>query len=294
MSSRRFPYLLILLPLAFAALLLMARPRRHAIANPGSMPAAAAAESTPAASGDQKSKSPAKDVTKEAPKGAVVPFAAGESLEYGVSWAAFSTAATIHLLVLERRNLYGWDAWHFRATGSTENPVRRIFEIDDEFDSYTDATTLSSHQYEMYLNEMGKTEKNVMELTPQGTVARGSVASVIVPPLTRDPVALLECMRAWDWEKSAEMRVPVFDGHNVYDVHANRDAADEQVSVAAGNFHASKIGIHIFNGGAEMQQTRFTLWLARNTAHTPVAMEASLPFGTFRLELAQVTSAAGK
>jgi hypothetical protein len=146
----------------------------------------------------------------------------------------------------------------------------------------------------MYLNEMGKTEKNVMELTPQGTVSRGSVASVIVPPLTRDPVALLECMRAWDWEKSAEMRVPVFDGHNVYDVHADRDAADEQVSVAACNFHASKIAVHIFNGGTEMQQTRFTLWLARNATRTPVAMEAALPFGTFRLELAQVTPGAGK
>jgi len=38
-----------------------------------------------------------------------------------------------------------------------------------------------------------------------------------------------------------------------------------------------------------MQQTRFTLWIARNAARTPAAMEAELPFGTFRLELAQIT-----
>ena len=50
---------------------------------------------------------------------------------------------------------------------------------------------LASHQYEMYFNEMGKTEKSMMELTPQGTVARGGIASVIVPPGTRDPIALL-------------------------------------------------------------------------------------------------------
>ena len=42
--------------------------------------------------------------------------------------------------------------------------------------------TLASHQYEMYLNEMGKADKSMMELTPQGTVPRGGIASVIVPP----------------------------------------------------------------------------------------------------------------
>jgi hypothetical protein len=293
MSSRRFPYLVILIPLAFAALLLLARPRRHAIAKPvGSVPAgkpSAAAEPLPPGN-DQKSKKASKEPGKEAPKSAPVPFSAGEILDYDVSWAAFSTAATIRLSVIERRNLYGWDSWHLRATGNTENPVRRIFEIDDEFDSYTDAATLSSHQYEMYLNEMGKTEKNVMELTPQGTVARGGIASVIVPPGTRDPIALLESLRAWDWDHSPEMRSPVFDGHNLYDIHANRDAADEQIVVAAGKYHATKIAIHIYSGATEMQQTRFTLWLAHNAARTPAAMEAELPFGTFRLELAQITA----
>lgn len=294
MSSRRFPYLVILIPLAFAALLLLARPRRHAIAKPASNSTIAAQPdaqpTTPSTESDQKQKKATKEAAPAAPKAAPVPFAAGEILDYNVSWAAFSTAATIRLSVVERRNLYGWDSWHLRATGSTENPVRRIFEIDDEFDSYADAVNLASHQYEMYLNEMGKTEKNMMELTPQGTVPRGGIASVIVPPNTRDPIALLISLRAWDWDHNPEMRTPVFDGHNLYDVRANREANDEQVAVAAGNFRATKIAIHIYKSGTEMQQIEFTLWLAHNAARTPAAMEAQLPFGTFRLELTQITS----
>ena len=251
-------------------------------------------DGAPVSDADQKQKKTSKDATaaKEAAKTAVVPFSPGEILDYNVSWAAFPSAATLHLSVIERRNLYGWDSWHMKATGSTENPVRRIFEIDDEFDSYMDAATLASHQYEMYLNEMGKSEKSMMELTPQGSVPRGGIASVIVPPGTRDPIALLQSMRAWDWDRTAEMRVPVFDGHNLYDVHANRDAADEEVAVPAGNFRAAKIAVHIYKGATEMQQIRFTLWVARNGARVPVAMEAELPFGTFRLELTQI--AAGK
>ena len=297
MNSRRFPYLVILIPLAFAGLLLLARPRRHANAKPGADSAVATSTTAtaprpaapPSTEADQKPKKTSKDAPIEVPKVAAVSFSAGEILDYSVSWAAFSSAATIRLSVVERRNLYRWDSWHLRATGSTENPVRRIFEIDDEFDSYMDAATLASHQYEMYLNEMGKTEKLVMELTPQGSVARGGVASVIVPPGTRDPVALLESLRAWDWEHSPELRTPVFDGHNLYDVRANREAIDEQVVVAAGNFRATKIGIHIYSGATEMQQTRFTLWVAHDRARTPTSMEAELPFGTFRLELTQIT-----
>ncbi len=297
MSSRRFPYLIILIPIAFAAMLLVARPHSHSSAKLAGNSAAAATPATrpapepPSTETDQKQKKPSKDSTpaKDAPKDAPVPFAAGEILDYNVSWAAFPSAATLHLSAIERHNLYGWDTWHLRATGSTENPVRRIFEIDDELDSYTDAVTLASHQYETYLNEMGKTEKSTMELTPQGTVPRGGIASVIVPPGTRDPVALLQSMRAWDWDRSPEMRTPVFDGHNLYDVHSNREAADEQVVVAAGDFRTTKIAVHIYKGGTEMQQIRFTLWLAKNAARTPAAMEAELPFGTFRMELTQIT-----
>jgi hypothetical protein len=287
----------VLIPIAFAAMLLLARPHSHSSAKLTPKAAVAASspaqptEAPPGTETDQKTQKPSKGATpaKEAPKAAAVPFAAGEIMDYNVSWAAFPSAATLHLSVIERHNLYGWDTWHLRATGSTENPVRRIFEIDDEFDSYTDAVTLASHQYETYLNELGKSEKSTMELTPQGTVPRGGIASVIVPPSTRDPVALLQSMRAWDWDRSPEMRTPVFDGHNLYDVRASREAADEQVVVAAGDFRTTKIAVHIYKGGTEMQQIRFTLWLAKNAARTPAAMEAELPFGTFRMELTQIT-----
>jgi Protein of unknown function (DUF3108) len=294
MSSRRFPYLIVLIPIAFAAMLLLARPHSHTNAKSSANSAVAPASPSqpsgapPSTEADQKQKKPATPA-KEAPKAAPVPFAAGEILDYNVSWAAFTSAATLHLSVIERHNLYGWDTWHLRATGSTENPVRRIFEIDDEFDSYTDAVTLASHQYEMYLNEMGKADKSMMELTPQGTVPRGGIASVIVPAGTRDPIGLLQSMRAWDWDRTAEMRTPVFDGHNLYDVRADREATDEQVAVPAGNFRATKIAVHIYKGATEMQQIRFTLWFAHNAQRTPAAMEAELPFGTFRLELTQIT-----
>jgi hypothetical protein len=239
--------------------------------------------------GSQKQKAPP---AKDSPKAAVVPFHAGEQLEYRLSWATFLTAATIRLTVIERRTLYGWDAWHFRATGSSESPLRTLFTIDDEFDSYTDAATFVSHKFETYLDELGRKEKNVMELTPQGTVPRGTVASVIVPPATRDPLDFIESVRAFDWERYPELRVPVFDGKNLYDIHATREALDEKISVPALTCEATRIGIHVFAAGKELDHTKIAIWLQRDGTRMPVAIEADLPLGTFRMELSLTAASA--
>lgn len=284
MKPGRVLILVALIPIGFAVLLLLARPKPHVSAKVSAAvpaaPVASVGTPTPAAAGSPK---PASE--KSTPKGPVFPFQPGEVLSYRVSWTTFASAATIQISAIERRNLYGWDAWHFRAVANTVQPVRSIFTIDDQFDAYADAATFSSHQYEMDLDEMGKQQKNMMELTPQGQVPRSPLASVIVAPGTRDPITLLQSMRAFDWDRNGEMRVPVFDGHHLYEIHAAREAASEKVSVPAGTYTATRIGVGIFSNGKEVQETRFEVWLAHDAAKTPVVAQAEIPFGTFRVEL---------
>src|ERR1700687_3984567 len=96
--------------------------------------------------------SKSKSVSKKPAPDAPVPFRAGETLHYQVAWATFTSAASVQLSVPERRDLFGWGTWHFRASAHTLSTVRSLFPIDDQFDSYTDTATLESRQYEMYLN----------------------------------------------------------------------------------------------------------------------------------------------
>jgi Protein of unknown function (DUF3108) len=237
----------------------------------------------------QKSTTP-----KASSKAAVVPFRVGEILEYQLSWTSFVTAATVRLNVVERRNLYGWDAWHFRAVGSTEPPLRTLFVIDDQFDSYVDAVTFAGHQYEAYLDELGRKDKNIMELTPQGSVPRGNVASVIVPPATRDPLGFLESLRAYDWEHYSELRVPVFDGKNLYDIQAIREAVDDKISIPALKSDCVRIGVHVFESGKELEHIKIAIWLQSTGARMPLVIQADLPLGTFRMELSSFGEAASE
>lgn len=199
----------------------------------------------------------------------LVPFRIGETLNYQVQWSAFSSAAAVQLTVPERRELFGWRTWHFRASAHTLNPLRSFVTVDDQFDSYTDATTLESRQYEMYLDEMGQKETQVLRLVPVGQPRRGSMAGVAVLPGTLDPLGALYALRGVDWQRQREFRAPLYDGHDVYQMIASLQVPSETVAVASGNFSATRISIDLFEPGKKTTpQSTFSLARARRHSHT--------------------------
>ncbi|MGH9714413.1 MAG: DUF3108 domain-containing protein [Candidatus Acidiferrales bacterium] len=231
--------------------------------------------------------------SKPAPKNAVVdvvmPFHVGETLKYQVAWAAFTSAASVQLNVEERRDLFGWGTWHFRATAHTVSPVRNLFSLDDQFDSYTDAASLESRQYEMYLNELGKKQDRVFHPLPMGQAPRGDVPHVVVQPGTRDPLGALYALRSVDWQKTPEFRAPVYDGRDVYEMRSRLEAASEEIVVTAGKYSASRISIRLFQHDKEVSGLNFSAWLAHDLSRTPVLLQADLPFGNLRVELISAT-----
>jgi hypothetical protein len=100
---------------------------------------------------------------------------------------------------------------------------------------------------------------------------------------------MLQYLRGVDWSKTPEVRSPVYDGHKLYDVRARQVGESEAVSVAAGNFRASKIAIHVFENGVEMKDAQFSLYLAKNAERTPVLIEAVIPVATARVELVKAS-----
>jgi len=249
---------------------------------------ATAQSQRPAASGATKAKSAPRTTTATKKPAAVtaVPFNAGERLSFRVIWSKFSVnAATIQLAVIERRDFFGRLAWHFRALAQTIDTMHIIYPLDDQIDSYTDADQLSSLQYEMYLHEQGKQQTNSWRLISDGSPAPANVTAARVSPGTRDPIGLLYVLRAAVWKSAPQLRAPVFDGKNLYDVVAHLESPSEQAVVPAGQFTASKIAVRVYDHGQELSTTHFTVWLAQDATRTPVLVETELPIGTARLEM---------
>ena len=215
-----------------------------------------------------------------------LPLRAGEVLEYSASVSKLDNVATLKVQVVGRGNFLGRTTWHIRAFAHTQNSLRMVFELDDQFDSYSDAATLASLQYEMHLSERGQKVDSVQRMTTTGQEpASPDAAQARVLPGTRDPLGFMQFLRNIDWTKTPEVRCPVYDGHKLYDVRAKRAPGSEKVNVPAGDYTASKIGIRVFDNGAEMKDASFALYVSNNTERTPVLLEAVMPFATARVEL---------
>ncbi|MGC1485302.1 MAG: DUF3108 domain-containing protein [Candidatus Acidiferrum sp.] len=215
-----------------------------------------------------------------------LPLRGGEVLEYTANVANLTNVANLKLMVGAHKDYFGKNAWHLQAFAHTENPLRMVFELDDQFDSYSDAATMTSIQYEMHLNERGQKVNSVERMTTTGKEpAPPNVTEARVLPDTRDPLGMLQYLRNVDWTKTAEVRCPVYDGHKLYDVRAKLASAGEAVTVPAGSYKASKIEIRVFENAEEMKDAHFTMYIANNVARTPVLLEAIMPFATARVEL---------
>lgn len=220
------------------------------------------------------------------PADAGIPLRGGEVLEYSANVANLNNVANLKVQVVERRDFFGKNAWHLQAFAHTENPLRMVFTLDDQFDSYSDASTMNSLQYEMRLDERGKKINSIQRMTTTGKEpAPKDATETQVLPGTRDPLGMLEFLRSVDWSKTSEVKCPVYDGHELYDVRARVASPGEAVSVPAGTYKTSKIELNVFDNGQEMKDAQFTIYIANNVARTPVLLEAILPFATARVEL---------
>jgi hypothetical protein len=230
-------------------------------------------------------------VVKKPAVAEVVPvLRSGETLEYAANISKLnSTVANLKIVVGEEKTLAGKSTWHLQAFAHTENPYRMVFELDDQFDSYSEKGPLTSLQYEMHLSERGQKVDSVQRMLPSNKeAAPAGLTAARVLPGTRDPLGMLHYLRNVDWEKTPEVRSPVYDGRKLYDVRARQINRSEIVTVPAGKYYASKIELRVLDNGAEMKDAHFLLYLANDDVKTPVLVEAVLPIATARVELTKV------
>jgi Protein of unknown function (DUF3108) len=217
-----------------------------------------------------------------------MPFRIGETLNYDVAWSAFASAAKIQLCVTEHREIFGSRTWHFRASAHTVSPLRSFLTVDDQIDSYTDTATFESRQYEMYLDEMGRKDNQILRFSVAGRPQKTNVPVVVVSPGTLDPLGALYILRQVDWERTPEFRAPVFDGDDLVEMRAHLEAAKELVAVNAGNFSVTRILVREYQRGVEVKGESLSICFANDAARTPILLEAEIPFGSVRIELSSV------
>ena len=182
-----------------------------------------------------------------------LPLRPGEILDFTADVAKVSNVATLRLQTVEKRNFQGKNAWHLQAFAHTQNPLRMVFQLDDQFNSYSDAASMASLQYELHLNERGQKVDSVQRMTTTGhEPASGNASQTIVVPGTRDPLGMMQYLRSVDWSKTPTLTARSMTATNSTEVRGPDVVATSQnVPIPAGDAQPAKIDIHVFADGAE-------------------------------------------
>jgi hypothetical protein len=233
---------------------------------------------------------PAKPPAVTAPATPSAPFHTGESLAYSGMWLSLKDVIAAQLTATDDRAFVGHSAWHFQAQLQTKNPLRYVLQVDDHFDSYSAHSDLAGEQFEMHLNEGSKSENHILRMTPGQTPHPAGITQLQLVHGTKDALGFLYFLRTVNWQQTTEVRSPVFDGRKVYDVRASVVIPRSDLTIAAGKFTATGLNVRAYLNGKELADTKITLWIAQDAAHTPVLVELTLPFGSGRVELTQASA----
>jgi Protein of unknown function (DUF3108) len=215
---------------------------------------------------------------------AKVPFAVGEKMEYDVKFGALRVGSA-HMEVVALDNLRGRPAWH---TAFWVRGGNFLYRVNDVYESWMDAETLSSLRFVQQLQEGGKDTERRFEIYPERAVfVQTSKKPEKEEPSVSNPLddgSFLYFLRT----------IPLVVGQT-YDFNRYfrpdrnpvriRVLRKETVSVPAGKFNAIVVQPMIKTKGIFSENGHAEVWLSDDDRHIMLQLKSKLSFGSLNLYL---------
>lgn len=221
---------------------------------------------------------------------AALPFAAGETLAYDVTWNNNATAATMVLSVGKPGSYFGEQGLPLSADIETIGLVRLMFAMNIDYKSYSDPKTMLPFRADQDSTINGKTTRSTMLFDRSKNVVVAGGAPTPVGAETGDPLSLFYRLRAMPLKVGDSVTLDGFDGKRRIQLKATVEAR-EQIRTASGQQSALRVAFLPIKDGATTDQDRIRIWYTDDTARVPVLVTAEPEFGAIRMELRSATTA---
>jgi uncharacterized protein DUF3108 len=253
---------------------LLSRVAVLAAATTGSSLAQTPANPTPAA----------QTVATSAVKRAPVPFGPGERMEYEVRFGSIRVG-NAHMEVVGLDNVRGRAAWH---TAFWVRGGNFLYRVNDVYESWIDAETLSSLRFVQELEEGGKETERRFEIYPERSVfvqtskLPAKEEKSVTQPL--DDGSFLYFIRTIPLEVGQ-----TYDFNRYFRPDRNpvriRVLRKERVKVPAGTFSAIVIQPVIKTKGIFSENGHAEIWLSDDDRRIMLQLKSKLSFGSLNLYL---------
>jgi hypothetical protein len=225
-----------------------------------------------------------------APRELVVPFKAGETLTYDVSWSQFLTAGTAVARVLEKKASNGSTAYALVADGRPVPLVARFYSVYYKMDSLLDSFTGLSQWTSTYSEESGRKHQTSTRFDRAARRAfyedhtEPAKEDFAVPPTVQDGLATLYAIRGRTFKAGDRFAIPVADDGSLYNVEFSV-WGPERVRVPLGDINAWNLRITILNDQRQPVASNTAAWISTDARRLPVKLQSDLPIGSFVLAL---------
>jgi hypothetical protein len=226
----------------------------------------------------------AQTVAASAGKRASVPFGAGERLQYDVRFGSIRVG-NANMEVVGLDNVRGRPAWH---TAFWVRGGNFLYRVNDVYESWIDAGSLSSLRFVQELEEGGKETVRRFEIYPERAVfvqtskQPAKEEKSVSQPL--DDGSFLYFIRTIPLEVGQ-----TYDFHRYFRPDRNpvriRVLRKERVRVPAGTFNAIVIQPVIKTKGIFSENGHAEIWLSDDDRRIMLQLKSKLSFGSLNLYL---------
>lgn len=221
-----------------------------------------------------------------------VPFTAGETLSYDVSWSmAFVTAGTATLRVVDKHASYGSMAYYILGEGKPTPMLAKLYSLYYKADSLLDVYSLTSQRGSVYSDENGRKRMKSLRFNPDGKTALFEMQTsttmrkdVSVPARAQDALSALFALRAMTLTSGMTLRMPVCISDAVYYMSATVGTR-EDVKTGIGTQPALRINPVMTDAAGKPVGRKLSLWLSDDAKRIPLRLQADLAVGSFNLIL---------
>jgi hypothetical protein len=217
-------------------------------------------------------------------KHAKVPFGPGERMEYDVKFGALRVG-NAHMEVVGLENLRGRLAWH---TAFWVQGGNFLYRVNDVYESWMDAETLSSLRFVQELEEGGKDTERRFEIFPDHAVF---VQTSKKPPTEEKSVSQpLDDGSFLYFIRTIPLVVgQTYDFDRYFRPDRNpvqiRVLRKERINVPAGTFNAIVLQPVIKTKGIFSENGHAEIWLSDDDRHIMLQLKSRLSFGSLNLYL---------
>jgi hypothetical protein len=223
-----------------------------------------------------------------------VPFKAGESLAYDVSWSSFVTAGTATVTVREKKPSYNSLAYYIVAEGRPTPLLSKLYTLYYKADTLLDAYTLLPQRGSIFSQESARQRMKVTVFDQSARKVHYEMRTtsvfkqdIAVPAYTQDALSVIYVLRAIPLKPGASMTIPVSDSGTTYTARINVGQR-EMVKTGLGELPALRITPVVTDPQGKPIGRALTLWLSDDARRLPLKMAADLAVGSFNLTLREV------